>query len=47
MNLKIYSNFVLNHLVAYFPFRNLYTFCMPRVDEEAANQKTSVRLRHI
>ena len=28
MNLKIYSNFDLNHPVAYFPFRNQYTFCM-------------------
>ena len=28
MNLKIYSDFDLNHLVAYFPFRNVYTFSM-------------------
>ena len=31
MNLKIYSNFDLNHPVAYFPFCNLYTFCMHRL----------------
>ena len=28
MNLKIYSNFDLNHPVPYFPFGHLYTFCM-------------------
>ena len=28
INLKIYCNFDLNHLVAYFPFGNIYTFCM-------------------
>ena len=28
MNLKIYSNFDLNHPVTYFPFGNLFTFCM-------------------
>ena len=28
MNLKIYSNFDLKHKVAYFPFGNLYAFCM-------------------
>ena len=28
MNLRIYCKFDLNHPVAYFPFRNLYTLCM-------------------
>ena len=31
MNLRIYCKFDLNHPVAYFPFRNLYTFCMHRL----------------
>ena len=47
MNLKIYSNFDLNHPVAYFPFGNHYTFLCVRVDEKAANQKASVGWRHI
>ena len=47
MNLKIYSNFDLNHPVAYFPFLNVYTFHMQRVDEKAPNQKASDRWRHI
>ena len=46
MNLRIYSNFDLNHLVAYCLFGNLYTF-YERVGEKAANQKASVRWRHI
>ena len=41
LNLKIYRNFDLNHPVAYFPFRNLYTFC------KAANQNASVKWCHI
>ena len=28
MNLRIYSDFDLNHPVAYFPFGNPYTFSM-------------------
>ena len=31
MNHKIYSNFDLNHFVAYFSFGNLDTFCMHRL----------------
>ena len=47
MNFKIYSNFDLNHPVAFFYFWKSLYFLYARVDEKAANQKASVRWRHI
>ena len=44
MNLKIYINIDLNHFLS---IRKSLYFLYTRVDKKAANQKASVRWRHI
>ena len=47
MNLKIYSNFDLNHPCSFFYIRKSLYFLYARINEKAANQKANVMWRHI